>query len=92
MDEKKIRTAVDRFIQKPHWRAYYEEAPSDACKRHIALEFYYSDNLGEIADYDEYRSEREKLQSKFTREDWTHLYKYAGSNPWKAYCRKQMES
>lgn len=92
MNEKKIKAAVEEFTKNPHWKAYYEQAPSEACKRHIALEFYYSESLGEVENYDEYKAEREKLQGEFTREDWAHLYKYAGNNPWKAHCKKQMEA
>lgn len=92
LNEKKINAAVEEFTKNPHWKAYYEQAPSEACKRYIALEFYYSENLGEIEDYDAYKAEKKRLQGEFTHEDWAHLYKYAGNNPLKAFYRKKMEA
>ena len=46
--------------------------------------FYYSDNVGNISDYEEYKAERDKLEEKFLKEDWQHLYKYEGNNPRKS--------
>lgn len=92
MDEKRISAEVEDALQRPFWREYYEEAPSDACKRFIALGFYSSACGEKVDNYEEYKAERAALQEKFTREDWTHLYKYSGHNPWRSYCKKKMDS
>lgn len=92
MNEKNIQNAVKEFCENPHWKEMYDSAPSEACKRYIALGFYYSDNLGEISNYEEYKSERDKLEETFTKADWEHLYKYEGNNPRKVYYKEKMES
>lgn len=92
MNEKKVNSAVQKACENPYWKEKYENAPSEACKRYVALGFYYSDNFGEISDYEEYKAEREKLEAKFTKADWEHLYKYEGNNPRKSYYKKKMAS
>ena len=92
MNEKKVTKAVAELCENPHWKEKYDNAPSEDCKRYVALGFYYSDNLGEIPDYEEYKAEREKLEERFTKEDWQHLYKYEGNNPRKSFYKQKMES
>lgn len=92
MNEKRIISAVRNFCENEYWREYFTEAPSDACKRYVALDFYYSDFLGEIPNYEEFKAEREKLKEKFKKADWKHLLKYSGHNPLRTYYRKMMES
>lgn len=91
MNEKKIQSALEKARKNEYWKGKYDEAPSDACKRYVALGFYYSDNMGEISDYDAYKAERDKLEESFTKADWEHLYEYEGNNPRKGYYRKKME-
>lgn len=91
MNEKKVNAALTEFCKNPYWKEKYDNAPSEDCKRYIALGFYYSDNLGEIPDYEEYKAEREKLEEKFTKDDWQYLYKYEGNNPRKSYYKKKMD-
>lgn len=92
MREKKIENALNEFCKNPHWKEKYDNAPSESCKRYVALGFYYSDNMGDIPDYEEYKAERDELEKSFKKADWQHLYKYEGTNPRKAYYKKNMES
>lgn len=91
MDEKKIQAAVKKACENEYWQEYYDNAPSEACKRYIALEFYYSDNLGNVPNYDEFEAESNKAEQKFTKADWQHLYNHCANNPKKVYYKKKME-
>lgn len=51
MDEKKIKKSITAYCKNPFWKELYYNAPSDECKRYVALGFYYSDNVGNIPDY-----------------------------------------
>ena len=89
MNEKKIKKSITEYCKNPFWKELYDNAPSEECKRYVALGFYYSDNVGNISDYEEYKAERDKLEEKFLKEDWQHLYKYEGNNPCKAYYKSK---
>ena len=89
MDEKKIKKALIEFCKNPFWKEKYDNAPSEYCKKYVALGFYYSDNMGYISDYEEYKAERNRLEERFTKEDWQHLYRYEGNNPRKAYYKSK---
>ena len=87
MDEKKIQKAVDEFIKNPSWAEFYNNAPSKACKRYVALNFYLSDNyssiLNDAAVLKALKKEQAELEEKFKLSDWKHLAKYAPNNPGK---------
>lgn len=91
MNERKLQKALKKFCKNPYWKEYYETAPTGACKRYIELEFYYSDYLGQISDYDELKKESDSLEEEFVKADWAHLYKYCGNNPKKVYYKNKME-
>ena len=91
MNEKKIHIALKEFCKNEYWREYYESAPTSNCKRYIELKFYYSYHLGLIPDYDELKTESDKLENAFVKADWLHLLRYSGHNPQKAYYRKKAE-
>ena len=38
--ESSLKNAVDVFCRNPYWRDEYVNAPSEICKRYIALTFY----------------------------------------------------
>lgn len=40
---EEIRQSAEMFLANPYWRRYREDAPSEACRRYIDLEFYDSD-------------------------------------------------
>lgn len=91
MNENKIRRTLNKICKNPYWKEYYETAPTDACKRYIELEFYYSDSLGEISDYEELEKESRRLEAAFVKADWLHLFKYCANNPKKAYYKNKTE-
>lgn len=74
------------WLENPHWKKYYEEAPSDACRQYIALDFRYSDTEDE-----EVAEEMDTLLEKLREEDLRHLAAYAGNNPQKAALLKRAE-
>lgn len=86
INEGKVEEAVEVFLKNNYWRGYYEGAPSDKCKRYIALEFYWS--------YDEnatdYKEEGDAMLQELTLTDWEYLYKYSGNNPWRTQCKKRI--
>lgn len=86
--EKAKNKALVDFIRNPHWKEYYEEAPSDVCKEYIKYEFLFSDT-------DEYEEKvaqvLRELEDRFTVDDWKHLIKYCGNNPFKSRCRAKIK-
>ena len=84
---KNIRKTVEEFTKNPHWKKYYEQAPSDGCKQHIALTFY-SSFYGESADI---KQRKVSLEADFTITDWQYLYDNAGNNPFKTTCKQKIE-
>ena len=76
VDENKVQESVAEFLENPYWAKYYNEAPSDVCKRYIALEFYFSDSEDEEA-----ADEMDSLENELNLADWQHLLKYCGNNP-----------
>ena len=82
----KMQEAVAEFTKNPYWQKYYEQAPSEGCKQHIALTFCYS-LYGEPANIKERKAELEK---NFTVTDWKYLYDHEGNNPFKAKCKRKI--
>lgn len=83
LDESKVQKAVEEFRKNPYWREYYDNAPTENCKRYVALEFY----IGEYLDLQSPREEIMKLREIMTLQDFVHLYKYVGHNPLKGLYR-----
>ena len=87
MEEERKRV-LEEFLENPFWKEYYEDAPSDVCKEYIQYEFLYSDN-------EEYEDEAVEilhgLEDKLGLEDWKHLEKYAGNNPFRGKCRERIK-
>lgn len=93
LNESRIDEAVETSCKNDYWSDFYNHSPSAACRRRVALTFYYS-KFHNDADFDlqEYRAEVERLESRFGLDDWKHLLKYSGHNPLRAeYMRKIME-
>ena len=84
-DEKKVKQALHVYLKNDYWREYYENAPSDLCRRYIELDFadsWYDDS--------EINKERISMYDVLGLEDWIHLRKYAGHNPFYARCEKMI--
>lgn len=92
IDLQKLKESVASFTVNPYWKKYLDGAPSDECKRYIKLNFYLSD-LDEL-DGDEKAGVIERMngcEKKLGLEDWKHLLKYAGNNPFAGKCRKKIK-
>lgn len=58
LDESKVQKAVEEFRKNPYWREYYDNAPTENCKRYVALEFYQSEYIDLQATQPERRALR----------------------------------
>lgn len=84
--------AEDWAAENPYWKDYYWMAPSEQCRKLIALEFWYSDH--DCPDADMVREillAMEEAEKDLGLEDWKYLYRFCGINPRKAQIRKQIE-
>ena len=79
---------IEKFMKNEYWARYYNEAPTEACKRFIELEFMNSDRTITANENDEW----DAVERRLSKSDWEHLFKYAGNNPFKTYCQKIIES
>ena len=83
-----MKEALDVFLQNPHWKEYYETAPSEECREYIEHSFRLS-LYGITPDIEKRDKELEDL---FTVRDWEHLAKYAGNNPFRSKCKKMISN
>lgn len=79
--------ALETFLQNDAWREYYEQAPSDACRRAIKGEFVRSLNRIYGAEY-----RKEALEADLTLEDWCWLYRWCGNNPRRGYIARKIRA
>lgn len=66
----------------PYRKKVYDEAPSDAARRHCELDFYnswYIESRDGIA-------EQRRIEKDLTLDDWEYLLKYSANNPFRAKC------
>jgi len=68
--------ALETFLKNEAWRRYYEQAPSDACRKAIKGQFVRSLYKLYGAEY-----RKEALEAGLSLEDWLWLYKWCGNNP-----------
>ena len=74
--DRKVAENLKEWLENPHWRKYYEGAPSEKCKEQIALEFYCSEY-----ETDETAAELDRTEKELSLEDWRYLLKGCGNNP-----------
>ena len=84
--KEQMDRAVKVYTANPYWKECYDGATSDACRERIILIFCYSINFDEVEE-EEFKHCAAEVESRLTSEDWKHLAKYAGNNPWGAKCR-----
>ena len=53
------------WLDNPHWAAYYNDAPSEMCKKRVMLDFYYSD-----MEDDEAAEAMDQIEKKLALNDW----------------------
>ena len=83
IDKARIRRAFHLYMKNPYWRAYYETAPSELCREYIRLDF--------ASDDPEINAARLAMHEKLGLEDWKHLRKYAGNNPFHGRCTQMIQ-
>ena len=72
VNAEEVKKCLDEWLENPYWAKMYNEAPSEMCKRYIALDFYYSDTENEaIAEM------LDALETELSKEDWEHLLKFS---------------
>ena len=88
-----VDKAVEHFIANPAYGEEYNTAPSDSCKERIAFSYCNSIYNWEsfFSSIEEFKAERDKIESKLDIKDWKHLLKYSGNNPWHSKCLKKIK-
>jgi len=92
IDMQAVYANAREWMENPYWKEYHETAPSEQCRKLIALEFWYSDL--DCPDVDAVREiilAMEETEKDLALEDWKHLDRFCGINPRKAQIRKRME-
>lgn len=87
---EKLNESVESFVENPHWAKYLDDAPSGACKAYIKLNFYLSDIDSDGAEKIAVIEKMDEYEGKLSAEDWKHLLKYAGNNPFAGKCKKKI--
>ena len=87
---EKLKESVESFAENPHWAKYLKEAPSDSCKAYIKLNFYLSDLDTDSPEKEAVIEKMDAYENKLSADDWKHLLKYAGNNPFAGKCKKQI--
>jgi len=91
IDMEAVYANVGEWTENPFWKEYYETAPSEQCRKLIALEFWYSDHDGQDADaVQEIILAMEETEKDLGLEDWMHLDRFCGNNPRKAQILKKI--
>ena len=90
ISEEELNEALQQFMRNPYWRAYYEEAPSEAAKQRVKLCFFWSLTRDE-AKYLKAIEEAKKLEKQYTIADCKHELRYSGNNPGLLYWKKKIE-
>lgn len=90
VSEEKLQEAAAPYLANKHsyWPDFLNKAPSANCRRYVLLSFYTS-SIGH-GDEEAY-AEKKDLEQRFTLEDWKHVARYAGNNPFAAKCRQMIK-
>ena len=92
VDKKKVDAAVEFFTEtNGFYKKKYEEAPSDACRKKIVLEFYFSMFWDMAHEDEDFFRLQDETEHKLDLNDWQYLLKYQGHNPGVVKIRKNIE-
>ena len=64
--ESAVENAKSVYLQNPYWKKAYDEAPSDAARRHCELDFYNSWYFGSKDGI----AEQRRIEKNLTLDDW----------------------
>ena len=78
-DANDIQENLTEWLENPSWAEYYNDAPSDRCRKFIALEFYYSEYMDEGI-----LQAMDAIEDDMDSEDLRHLVRWCGNNPRKS--------
>lgn len=85
--KERLEKAVQIFSKNEYWKEYYENAPSELCKEHIACEFSYSE-FSVPADLER----GHEIEPDLTKDDWKYLLSYAANNQYAANLKRKMKA
>ena len=71
-----LEANLKRWLENPFWAEYYNGAPTERCRRYIALQFYFS----WYGDDDSVRALKE-AEAELGVPELRYLVKYCGNNP-----------
>lgn len=91
VDKKKLDAAVEFFCQNDFWKKVYEEAPSDECKEHYALDFYFSTFWDDAHEDEDFFKMSDENEAKLNLEDWKYLLQYQGNNPGRVKIKQKIK-
>lgn len=69
IDPTAVRQNLDEWLQNPTWKELYDGAPSAACRKYIAMDFYASET-----EEDEAFDELDRMLEALDAEDLKYLY------------------
>jgi len=92
MSEEEI---FEKYMENPHWKKEYEEAPSDLCKKYLR-EGYIASGLawfkvGDAIQHKNAWKRAETYRKQFDKDDWEYIINHAGTGIAKAELTKQMK-
>ena len=76
VDENAVKECLQEWLENKFWEAYYNDAPSERCKKYIALDFYYSDT-----EDDDVAEVLDELEDSLELNDWKYLLKHSQPGP-----------
>ena len=85
--ESAVENAKSVYLQNPYWKKAYDEAPSDAARRHCELDFYNSWYFGSKDGI----AEQRRIEKNLTLDDWKYLLKYSANSPFRAKCLENIK-
>ena len=69
IDATAVRQNLDDWLQNPSWAAVYNDAPSENCRKYIAMMFYASETEDEEAF-----AELDRMEAALDKADLTYMY------------------
>ena len=90
IDKEKLKIAFDEYMENPAWAEYYNNAPSDNCKRYIRFNWFRS-KYGEPEDIEEFKKLRDSYWDKLSIEDCEYIREHVGNNPFRKVCSDKIK-
>ena len=91
VDWKKVDAAVEFFCHNEFWEGVYKNAPSDECRKHYAMSFYFSTFWDDAHEDEDFFRMRDEVDSRLNIEDWKYVLKYQGNNPGRVKIKQRIK-